>query len=156
MEKDELVFTEDSPAEPQIFQFWKILVVDDSEEVHHATNYALTSRVMHGRKFETLHAYNGKEACDILEKSADDIHLVLLDCIMENNHAGFDVAKYLKQTLRKNIPVIVMRSGFAGSFGGVESILNDHPEVDAYIEKASGNNSNTMLSALELWLSKQI
>ena len=79
----------------QIFRFssvaqlkeWKLLIVDDEDDVHRITRLALTGLRYDGLKIKFLSAYSGEEACKILSEN-NDIALVLLDVVMETDNAG--------------------------------------------------------------------
>lgn len=152
---DELHFMDEPENEsegvPGGSKSWTILVVDDDPNVHEATEYFLSKKELLGRKVNVLDTYSGKEACDVLI-SRNDIDLVLLDCIMESANSGFDVATFLKVTLGRKIPIIVMRSGF--SIHGVNTqIMEDHPEINAYFDKSEAVGDK-LIQILEEWLIK--
>lgn len=92
---------------------WRLLVVDDEEDVHDVTRLALSDFKHSDRAIEFLHAHSGAEACKILE-TEDDIALILLDVIMETDHAGLDVAKYLRNELNNHKTRVVLRTGQPG------------------------------------------
>ena len=65
--KDELVFLEESAprsvAEPtRKPEVWRVLIIDDDEDVHTATVFALNNLEMQHRPLEFLHAYSAAEA----------------------------------------------------------------------------------------------
>lgn len=127
---DEVIF-EDENVKP-----WNILIVDDEPDVHNATKFSLAMIKIKGRPLYFLDAYTGKEAKQIVEER-DDIDLMLLDAIMETPTAGLDCACYCKDTLGKRIPIIVMRSGFAGAM--VEARIDDHCCLDAFLRKTDAS-----------------
>jgi CheY-like chemotaxis protein len=92
---------------------WKILITDDEVDVHTATVFSLASVVINNRPIEFLHAYSGKEAISIIA-SDSNIDLMILDAVMETEDAGLLCARHVKFVMNRNIPVIVMRTGFAG------------------------------------------
>ena len=50
---------------------WTLLIVDDDEDVHHATEFALGDLRVMGRPLEFLHAFSADEAIRILEQRRD-------------------------------------------------------------------------------------
>lgn len=92
---------------------WRLLVVDDEEDVHDVTRLALSDFKHSGQPLEFLHAHSGAEAKAILEKEKD-IALILLDVIMETDHAGLDVARYLRDELHNHKTRVVLRTGQPG------------------------------------------
>lgn len=92
---------------------WKILVVDDEEEIHGVTKLALDGFECRGRKLEFLHAYSGKQACEIA-RDVPDIAVILLDVVMESDHAGLDVVRYIREELKNVFVRIILRTGQPG------------------------------------------
>ena len=148
---DKINFLEEEGSSDSSGLSWLVLVVDDEKVVHDVTNLFLKGLVIHARKFETLNAYTGKDAIEIL-KSREDIDLVFLDCIMESEDAGFEVARYVKNVLGRTIPIIVMKSGEVGM--DPEDILVAHPEIDEFVQKSYVTISH-IRSILMKWLPVQ-
>lgn len=91
-------------------QKWKILVVDDEEDVHHVTKLALGDNHVHGRNIRCLHAYSGSEAVEIMEQE-DDIAVILMDVVMESGQAGLDAVNRIRNELKNEQVRIVLRTG---------------------------------------------
>lgn len=144
---DIITFTDDEPEEA-ICDFWTILVVDDDQDVHGATVHALQNAVINDRKIHFIHAYSGAEARKIVEER-DDINLMLLDAVMEHPNAGLECACYCKETLGKTIPIIVMRTGFAGDV--TEHNIDKYCCLDGYISKAHASREK-VIQILEKFL----
>jgi CheY-like chemotaxis protein len=90
---DDLVFEDevpdtDAPRRPAQAP-WHILIVDDEPAVHEVTKLVMTGFEMDGRPLEFLHCYSAREARVVLA-ARDDIALILLDVVMETEHAGLD------------------------------------------------------------------
>lgn len=66
---------------------WRILVVDDDQEVHAATEFALQHVEIFGRKLALFHTGSAAEARALLEKDRD-FAVILLDVVMETEDAG--------------------------------------------------------------------
>ncbi|MFV0423567.1 DUF3369 domain-containing protein [Oleidesulfovibrio sp.] len=92
---------------------WKLLIVDDEEDVHTTTRLVLSDFTFNGAGLQFLSAYTGKEALAIL-KEQPDIAAVLLDVVMETNHAGLEVAKAIREELNNNLVRIILRTGQPG------------------------------------------
>ena len=98
---DDLVFIDDEPAATTGAgddACWRILVVDDDQDVHEATEFALASIRILGRRLDILHAHSGKEALKLLA-SEDNIALVLLDVVMESEDAGLQTVDAIRNEL---------------------------------------------------------
>lgn len=88
-----------------------ILIVDDNEQ-----NIELMQAYLEELDCDTLSAYNGREALDVVEKNLPD--LLLLD-IMMPQMSGFEVCKRLKADSRtKDIPIIMVTA--LNEFGDIE------------------------------------
>lgn len=92
---------------------WRILVVDDEEEVHSVSKLALEDFEFNGRGLEMIHAYSGQEAKNIMNEESD-IALILLDVVMETDHAGLEVARYIREHLGNRFVRIILRTGQPG------------------------------------------
>ena len=153
---DELIFADEPDLSETVpnKERWNVLVVDDSFDVHSTLALFFTNRRICGRGLKMTSILNTKDAYEILRDHASDFHVILLDCVMDgNDHAGFDVAMYLRRELEKSSPPIIMRSGYAGPYGP-QSILVSHPEIDAFVEKAGFDSNSVLLHILEHILSR--
>jgi len=92
---------------------WKVLLVDDEEDIHSVTRMALKGFTYQGKEIKFLHAYSGEEAKQLLPKHKD-IALIFLDVVMENNHAGLDLVKHIRDVLKNHFTQIVLRTGYPG------------------------------------------
>lgn len=133
---DDFLFIDDSD-EDEILAFgsnetWKILIVDDDPEIHSVTQLALSDLVVLGRRLEYLHAYSGKDACQIIEEN-EDIVLVLLDVVMETDDAGLNVVKYIREVLHRKDIRIVLRTGQPG-YAPEESVIKEY-DINDYKTK---------------------
>lgn len=75
----------------QASKTWKILIVDDEEEIHVVTRLALHDFTFGGRQLEFISAYSGAEAKTMVRDNPD-VAIILLDVVMETDSAGLDVA----------------------------------------------------------------
>jgi len=108
---------------------WQLLIVDDESEVHHATEFALSGLTVKGRGFELLHAYSGHQAREVLARHPD-IAVALLDVVMEEEDAGLQLVRYIRQDLGMLATRIVLRTGQLGYAPELEVIqqydINDY------------------------------
>ncbi|MCA9662726.1 MAG: DUF3369 domain-containing protein [Myxococcales bacterium] len=93
---------------------WRVLVIDDEPEVHAITRLALADLRIEGRGIELLSAYTGAEARTLLEGN-DEVALVLLDVVMESEHAGLALARWIREERRDHLVRIVLRTGQPGT-----------------------------------------
>lgn len=108
---------------------WRILIVDDEEDVHHATKFALREIQFLGRNLQFFHAYSSAEALKILQE-VSGIAVVLLDVVMETSNAGLDLVPVIRETLKLNDMRIVLRTGEPNQAPEIEVIrdydINDY------------------------------
>ena len=71
---------------------WRVLVVDDEEDVHTVTRLALRRRTWRKRGFELVSARSAKEALEKLgESGAEPFHAAIIDVVMETPNAGLEL-----------------------------------------------------------------
>jgi response regulator RpfG family c-di-GMP phosphodiesterase len=137
---DELVFQEETPEsggsdstpENDLSENrWKIMVIDDEQDVHTVTQYMLRGVEYLGRKFNLLHAYSGQEAQNMLV-AHPDVAIVLLDVVMETNDSGLKLIKYIREVLHNLAVRIILRTGQPGRAPAAKVIMeydiNDYKE----------------------------
>lgn len=114
-EEDELLFAEEEEvlSTSGAPSSWNILIVDDDEEVHRVTRMVLSDFVFSGRNITLLSAYSGAEARKVL-RAHDDIAVILLDVVMEEDDAGLQVVRFIREELRNLFVRIVLRTGQPG------------------------------------------
>lgn len=92
---------------------WKVLIVDDEEDVHEVTVLALKRLEFENRKIKFLHAYSAAEAkARLIEEP--DIAVALLDVVMENDNAGLDLVKFIREIFKNDNIRLVLRTGNPG------------------------------------------
>jgi diguanylate cyclase (GGDEF)-like protein len=92
---------------------WKILVIDDDDDVHQATRFSLEGVQLFGRPLRLLHATSAREARAVLEATRD-VAVVLLDVVMETPDAGLALVDHIRNTLQMLETRIVLRTGQPG------------------------------------------
>ncbi|WP_416305003.1 DUF3369 domain-containing protein [Neptunicella sp. SCSIO 80796] len=102
---------------------WKILIVDDEPEIHTVTKLALSDFHFQEKGLEFVSAYSGEEARQAF-RDHHDIAIVLLDVVMESDHAGLEVAKYIREELHNNYTRIILRTGQPGQAPERDVIIN--------------------------------
>lgn len=130
---DKLTFAdEQEPAKVPAHLPWKILIVDDDEEVHSITRLALKSFQFDGRPLEFLHAHSAQEGLKRLREHPD-IALCLLDVVMETENAGLALVESIRNELNNAFVRIVLRTGQPGQ-APEETIIADY-DINDYKEK---------------------
>ncbi|MBV1933199.1 MAG: DUF3369 domain-containing protein [Parvibaculaceae bacterium] len=133
------------PLSPTVAQKapWKVLVVDDEPEVHAVTRLALHDFVFSSRPLQLISGYSAKDARVLLKEHAD-IAVILLDVVMETDHAGLDLVHHIREELGNSAVRIILRTGQAGQAPQRNVIANY--DINDYKEK-------TELTSLRLFTS---
>ncbi len=103
----------ESPLAAVASHIRKILIVDDDEDVHQATTFALQGLEILGHPLQFLHAYSGNEAEKLLA-CEDNIAVILLDVVMESEDAGLRLVQQIRRNLGLTTPRIILRTGQPG------------------------------------------
>ncbi|MDM4767887.1 EAL domain-containing protein [Pelomonas sp. SE-A7] len=104
---------EDEAAAGPVLPPWRVLVVDDDDEVHQATRYSLRRTEIMGRPLELVHTHSGGETEALLERDRD-FSLILLDVVMESPQAGLNLVQYIREHCGMNEARIILRTGQPG------------------------------------------
>lgn len=136
MSNDLLFANDSSPLEGNLSTSqdkpcWRVLVVDDEPDVHRITRMVLTGFQFDSRRIELISAYSGEEAREIMQNH-NDIAVALLDVVMEEDHSGLEVARYIREELHNRFTRIVLRTGQPGQAPEQEVIrtydINDYKD----------------------------
>jgi len=92
---------------------WKVIIADDEKETHLVTRMVLQNYTFEGKKLELFSTYSGEETRNLIRKHPDTA-IILLDVVMETDHAGLDVVKYIREELDNRLVQIVLRTGHSG------------------------------------------
>ena len=129
---DDLVFLDDSEDDSEDaanLQPWRVLVVDDDQDVHEATRFALAHLLILGRPLELLHAHSACEALELLQREGD-IAVILLDVVMESDDAGLRTVGVIREQLKMLNTRIILRTGQPGQAPEADTIarydINDY------------------------------
>ena len=93
--------------------FWKVLLVDDAQDIHAVLRLTLQDMVVEGLPLQLIDAYSAIEAEAMLAKHPDTA-LILLDVVMETNDAGLTLVKHVRQNLENRMVRIVLLTGQPG------------------------------------------
>ncbi len=131
---DDLVFSDELPT-PVLRKEqapWQVLVVDDEPAVHEVTKLVMAGFEMEGRPLQFTHCYSAAEARTVL-CAPNDFALILLDVVMETEHAGLDLARYIREDIGNRNVRIVLRTGQPGQ-APEEQVIRDY-DINDYKEK---------------------
>ncbi|EMB50569.1 Response regulator [Vibrio mimicus] len=111
---------------------WRVLLVDDDEQMHQITRLALSGFQFQNRPLELISVLSGNEAQKVMAEQSD-IALALIDVVMETEHAGLDLVRYIRDVLQNRQVRLVLRTGQAGQ-APEDNVIKDY-EIDDYKEK---------------------
>ncbi len=141
---DSLVVIEDE-IPSQLETSWKIMIVDDDRDVYDVTKLALKNFTFLGRGLTFVSAYSGEEAKQLMVSHPDTV-VILLDAIMETEWVGFEVVKYVRETLNNKLVRIILRTGQPGQVPEKEVILNY--DIDRYLTKGGNLTDEKLFGTL--------
>jgi two-component system sensor histidine kinase ChiS len=148
--EDELKIDDDTGAREQTIP-WKVMLVDDEEEVHSVTKLSLADFRYDGRGLSFISAYSGEEAKQLIQEHPDTA-LILLDVVMESDHAGLAVAKHIRQQIGNEMVRIVLRTGQPGQAPeGTVIIDYDINDYKAKTELTTQKLFTTLVTALRAY-----
>jgi diguanylate cyclase (GGDEF)-like protein len=124
---------------------WRILVVDDENDVHEVTKLILNKIKFENRSVEMLSAYSSTEAIEILSREKD-IALILLDVVMETDDAGLKLVKIIREDMRNNAVRIILRTGQPGQVPEEQIIVNY--DINDYKSKADLTSKNLFTAVI--------
>jgi CheY-like chemotaxis protein len=110
----------------------RLLVVDDEEDVHLVTKMSLKGLKFHDRRIEFLTATSGREAVEIM-RTEPNIAVILLDVVMETDHAGLDACQAIRGELGNSFARILLRTGQPGA-APEKKVIQEY-DIDGYLPK---------------------
>jgi len=111
---------------------WKVLIVDDEEDIRTLTKINLKDFEFDGRKLLFLEADSAASAKKILSEH-DDIALALIDVVMETDDAGLKLVEYIRNELNRHMIRLIIRTGQPGI--APERYIIDNFDIDDYKDK---------------------
>lgn len=129
---DELFSFKEDKA-PLIFhgEPWKVLIIDDDEDIHRSTNLVLKDFIFNNRPIEIISGYSGKDAIDLM-KNNDAISVIFLDVIMETENAGLEVVTHIREKIGNQSVRILLRTGQCS-----EEDIFEHYDINSFLNKAT-------------------
>ncbi|WNV06720.1 DUF3369 domain-containing protein [Candidatus Methylospira mobilis] len=114
LDDDGLLFAEETDAlSGEAEPTWKIMIADDDIDVHTVTKLVFHDFSFKGRSLQFIDAYSGDEACNLLTQHPDTA-VILLDVVMESEHAGLDTVKRIRKEIDNTLVRIILRTGQPG------------------------------------------
>ena len=88
----------------------RVLIVDDEEDVHAITRLSLRGLRYRDRKLQFLSVLTGRDAVETMRRHPD-IAVILLDVVMESDHAGLHACRAIRDELGNPFVRILLRTG---------------------------------------------
>ncbi len=130
---------------------WKLLVVDDEEDVHHVTRLVLGRFTFAGRPLQLLSAYSAAEARRLLDQHPDTA-VILLDVVMERDDAGLRLVRHIRDELGNRNVRIILRTGQPGQAPEQQVVAEyDINDYKAKVELTADKLCTSVTSALRAW-----
>ena len=111
---------------------WTLLLVDDEPSVLEVTQLALEDLEFKGKGLRMLTATSAAEARAIFQREGD-IAMAFVDVVMETEHAGLDLVRFVRDELGNHDTRLILRTGNPGAAPPLDIIR--HLEVDDYKDK---------------------
>lgn len=133
---DDALFIDEEAGDDAVNQSaprtWKIAIVDDDEDVHRATEFALLDVKILNRKLEFIHTYSKAQTRECFAQESD-IAVILLDVVMETEQAGLELVGYIRDELKWRDSRIILRTGQPG-YAPEEDAIRDY-DINDYKTK---------------------
>jgi signal transduction histidine kinase len=127
-------FYEGDEGQPEVRTgLWKVLIVDDDIEVHRATKSSLADFNFQGKGLMLLFATSAAEARALIVEH-EDTAVILLDVVMEDDLAGLNFAKYVREELKNRFVRILLRTGQPG-IAPEKSVIVDY-DINGFLQKS--------------------
>lgn len=135
-EEDFLTFADEDadrpPEDVHEKEKWKIVIVDDEQEVHQLTRMVLGDFEFDGKRLEFVSAHSENEAYGVL-RDHPDAAIILLDVVMDQDDSGLRIVKHIRETLKYQSVRIILRTGQPGQ--APEKMVITEYDINDYKEK---------------------
>jgi response regulator RpfG family c-di-GMP phosphodiesterase len=152
LQDDFLIFADDEQdggiEYPHVKETWKIIIVDDEQEVHNVTKLVLSDFEFDGKRLEFISAYTEEEALKVIRDNQDTA-IILLDVVMDQDDSGLKIVKYIREQLKYKTVRIILRTGQPGQ--APEKMVITNYDINDYKEKTELTSQKlftTIMSAL--------
>ena len=113
-------------------EVYKVLLVDDDENIHKITTTAINSMTFSSFDIEVVSTYSAAEAKSYLQKNKD-VALAFIDVVMETPESGLELVNYIREELQLKMMRLVIRTGQANEAPQMEVV--EKYDIDDYKEK---------------------
>lgn len=120
-------------------QYWNVLLVDDDDDVLSISKLAMKNIFVYGVPIRIHTASSKAQAVELLQttlkpqRGGSGVAVALIDVVMETDHAGLELCKYIREDLNNRSTQLYVRTGQAGV--APERTVVDQYEINGYISK---------------------
>jgi len=119
---------------------WKILIADDEELIHEGMEMNLRNMEYNHKKVELIHSYSASDSKNII-KNNPDISVIILDVMMEEDSAGLDFVKFIRDEIKNDNVRILLHTGQPG-IAPKKEVASEYL-IDAYLDKNIVSNDDS-------------
>lgn len=154
LDSDDILFKDDENDELEVFskkKEWKVMIIDDEQDIHILTKNVLRDIVYLGKKLSFISAFSASEAKKVFQKN-QDVAIIFLDVVMETNDSGLKFVKFVRDEIGNKVVRIILRTGQPG-YAPEEKVILDY-DINDYKEKTeltSRKLFTTVISALRAY-----
>src|SRR5258708_61177 len=117
---------------------WPVLLVDDDADVLAVSKLAMKNFEIDGVPIKLFTATSKAEAVELLNGPLGGtvlpyVSVAFIDVVMETDHAGLDLCRHIRETLRNRLTQIYVRTGQPGVAPEREVI--DRYDINGYFSK---------------------
>ncbi|MCC4274000.1 HD domain-containing phosphohydrolase [Marinomonas communis] len=127
---------------------WKVALIDDEDDIIAVSEMVLKRLQVDDRPLVFLKAHSAKEAMQLFEEHSD-IAIAMVDVVMENDHAGLDLVKWIRESHKNTSTRLVLRTGQPGQ-APEEDVIRNY-DINDYKNKTELNSTRlktTIYSAI--------
>ncbi|MBM6552080.1 HD domain-containing phosphohydrolase [Marinomonas ostreistagni] len=117
---------------------WKVALIDDEDDVIAVSEMVLKRIQVDDRPLEFLKAHSAEEARKLFQ-AHPDIAIALVDVVMEDDHAGLDLVKWIRESNKNTTTRLVLRTGQPGQ-APEENVIRDY-DINDYKNKTELNST---------------
>ena len=124
---------------------WKVMVIDDDPEIHDVIRFALDGFIFQAKALNLIFASSGKQAKSLLQVHPDTA-LIFLDVVMEENDAGLQLVKYIRNTLQQHLVRIILHTGQPGE--APEELVIENYDINDYKLKSEMTQGKLLVATM--------
>jgi CheY-like chemotaxis protein len=122
---------------------WTILIVDDEQVIHDVLTMNLRHMEYNNKPITFLNAYSASQAKEMITDNPN-IAVVILDVMMEEDDAGLNMVKFIREDMQNANMRILLHTGQPGIAPKREAA--ERFKIDGYLDKNVTDNDDCYVS----------